>query len=210
MVSGPLPAANARAMKSIPGGGPVSESTSQETSSDLNERRLLQITEMYAGYRKKHFPFVDDIDAPDALKMTQQDSSKVVFVDVRSPQETAVSTIPGAASEEAFLRDLRAGAIDNTTAIVYCTIGMRSGKFVAQHAEDGKAHGVRLLNLRGSVLAWTHAGGDLVRPSDKSPTKDVHVYAKPWDLARVDYTPHFLAKKGFVQACVDRIARWCA
>jgi sodium/bile acid cotransporter 7 len=45
--------------------------------------------------------------------------------------------------------------------------------------------GVDVLNLEGSVLAWTHAGGPLVR--DGVSTKRLHVYGRRWNLAADGY-----------------------
>ena len=41
--------------------------------------------------------------------------------------------------------------------------------------------GVEIRNLEGSLLSWTHAGGELV--DDAGPTERLHVYGKRWDLA---------------------------
>ena len=41
-------------------------------------------------------------------------------------------------------------------------------------------------NLAGSMLAWTHADGELV-DSDGNPTKRLHVFGKRWNLAADGY-----------------------
>ena len=172
-------------------------------------RRVEAVGAMYAKYKKGHFADVEDVSAEEALEMAAAHDA-VVFVDTRSEQEVQVSTIPNAVAGDAFLSEMRGGKHDGKTAVAFCTIGMRSGKFVKAHAADAKGRNVRLVNLRGSVLSWTHAGGALVDPAGNA-VKDVHVYAAPWDLARSDHTPHFMAdNKGFFGGLFHRLARLCA
>ena len=47
------------------------------------------------------------------------------------------------------------------------------------------AQGITVLNLRGGILAWTHAGGSL-RDRDGE-TRRLHVYGRKWDLAPRGY-----------------------
>ncbi len=51
---------------------------------------------MYAGY-KKDFPKVRDISPQQAMELLNQ--GMVVFVDIRTPAEMAVSMLPGAIAE---------------------------------------------------------------------------------------------------------------
>ena len=137
--------------------------------------KVATIEEMYAGYRSD-FEGVPEIDAAE-LKLLV-DAGEVVLVDVRAPAEREVSIIPGAISEEAFDPSQAAGK----TIVAYCTIGYRSGEWV----EKQRAAGVEARNFKGSVLAWSHAGGRFVTPAGE-PTQRVHVYGKLWDLLRHDY-----------------------
>ena len=88
--------------------------------------------------------------------------------------------IPGAVSKEEFERDK--SQYKGHVVIPYCTIGYRSGKY----AEKLSGQGWDARNLRGSILAWTHAGRPLV-DADGNDTKRVHVYGKKWDLAAEGY-----------------------
>ena len=45
--------------------------------------------------------------------------------------------------------------------------------------------GWKASNLRGSIVSWTHVGGDLVK--DGAPTKRVHVYGRKWNLLADGY-----------------------
>ncbi len=142
-----------------------------------NATRLEQIETMYAEYRED-FPDVKEI-SPQGVA-DRQKSGGVVLVDVRTPEEQAVSMLPGAITAEAF-----AAAEDtyrDKTVVTYCTIGARSGIY----ADELRQKGFDVCNLKGSLLAWTHAGL-LLKDADGHDTKRVHVYGKTWDLAADGY-----------------------
>ena len=146
-------------------GSPVGKDASDE------EKRQA-IADMYAGYRES-FPDVPEVTVEEAIE--RQASGKVVFVDVREPEEYAVSHIPGAMTTAEFERN--ADAYRDATVIAYCTIGYRSGEYAAKLRERG----MDARNLKGSILSWAHAGERLV--NEKGETKRLHVYGKRWDLA---------------------------
>lgn len=121
-----------------------------------------------------------------------------LLVDVRSPAEQAISRLPGAISQtefEAMLgadpqrdpqgnsqRALQSVPHARPPVVVYCTIGYRSGLYAVHLA----ARGWPVVNLAGSILAWTHAQQPLVDPQGQ-PTDQVHVYGALWDLAAEGY-----------------------
>ncbi|MDE2752464.1 MAG: rhodanese-like domain-containing protein, partial [Gemmatimonadota bacterium] len=88
-------------------------------------------------------------------------------------------TLPGAITSEEF--EARLQELADRTVVAYCTIGRRSSEYVRRMARRG----VDMLNLEGSVLAWTHAGGQLV--NDGVPTRRLHVYGRRWNLAADGY-----------------------
>jgi sodium/bile acid cotransporter 7 len=51
-------------------------------------------------------------------------------------------------------------------------------------AEKLQKQDIRMVNLRGGILAWLHAGGAVYR--DGKPVNRVHVFGKKWDLAPLD------------------------
>ena len=153
-------------------------SFSDEVLSD-DERRL-KIQSMYEKYKKK-FPEVNDISPEDAMALMKKTS--VVFVDIRHPGEQAISMLPGAITDRLFLRN--PDAYRDKTIIGYCTISFRSGKF----AKKLKRKGIEMINLRGGMLAWLHAGGEVYK--DGRPVRSVHVYGKKWDLAPTGYDSVF-------------------
>jgi len=132
---------------------------------------------MYAGY-KKDFPAVNDVSPQQAMAWLNQ--GKVVFVDTRKPEEMAVSMLPGAVSKEDFLNHF--DSYRDKIAVGYCTISYRSGVF----ARDMAAQGIRILNLRGGILAWTLEGGKIYDKSGAA-VRQVHVYGDKWDFAPAGY-----------------------
>lgn len=141
--------------------------------------RLARIEHLYEGYRQE-FPDVPAMDVAELQELLLQ--GDVIIVDVRTDAERAVSMLPGAVAKDQFDAEATAGK----TVVAYCTIGYRSGLWVAEVREQG----VSAVNLRGSVLAWTHAGGALHGPSGDT-THRVHTYGRLWDLARSDYEAVF-------------------
>jgi sodium/bile acid cotransporter 7 len=145
-------------------------SVSAASLSDAEKRQ--EVTSMYADYRED-FPGIHEIDAENALKLLED--LDVVFVDVRKPEEQAVSMIPGAVTSEVFLADTE--RFRGQRIIAYCTISYRSGKLAAKLNRKG----IAMVNLKGGLLGWVHAGGPLVRGN--LPVTVLHVYGSKWDLA---------------------------
>ncbi len=130
---------------------------------------------------RSHFPEVDEITAEELLERRAA-GEELLLVDVREPAEQAVSRIAGAVPRVEFER--RADKWAGRTVVTYCTLGHRSGLYARQL----RARGWQVLNLRGSILAWTHAGGPLV-DGGEAPTRRVHVYGPRWSLAAAAYEP---------------------
>lgn len=146
----------------------------KRTASQEDRRRALEGMVSRVGRR---FPDVKTID-PATLR-ERLPANDTVLVDVRSPAERAVSTLPGAITPEEF--DGQLDELGDCTVVAYCTVGARSSKYARRMS--GK--GVPVLNLKGSLLAWTHAGGELTDGS--SPTRRLHVFGPKWNLAADGY-----------------------
>jgi rhodanese-related sulfurtransferase len=147
-------------------------SVSAASLSDAEKRQA--VAAMYADYRED-FPGIEEIDPEKALELLED--LDVVFVDVRKPEEQAVSMIPGAVTSEVFLADTE--RFRGQRIIAYCTISYRSGKLAAKLNRKG----ITMVNLKGGLLGWVHAGGPLVRGN--LPVTVLHVYGRKWDLAPV-------------------------
>ncbi len=149
-----------------------------QRQSMTDEEKRSAIAGMYRGYHKD-FPDIVDISVDDLAKLRENED--VVIVDVREPNEQAVSMIPGAITKEEFER--RKVELRDKPIVVHCTIGYRSGVYAEGLAKDG----IAAQNLEGSILSWAHAGQPLIDPKTGGPTKRVHVYGREWDLLPEGY-----------------------
>lgn len=145
-------------------------------SRDTEEGRRLIMERMIEEIREDH-PDVATISA--AALREALPSGDFVLVDVRTERERRVSMLPGAIPASEFER--RLAELAGRTVVAYCTIGARSSSYARRMGRSG----VDVLNLEGSVLAWTHAGGPLVQGG--APTRRLHVYGRRWDLAADGY-----------------------
>ena len=100
-------------------------------------------------------------------------------MDVRTPAEMAVSTLPGAIDKRTFLQSPQ--RYHGKTVVAYCTIGYRSGLF----AQEMAGLGIHTDNLKGGILAWALKGGQVF--NQNGAIKRLHVYGPKWDLAPSDY-----------------------
>ena len=105
-----------------------------------------------------------------------------VILDTRTPEEFAVSHLPGARLVPFGVWQAIAGpALPADLArdkpiIVYCTIGWRSGKTT----EALRARGyVQAVNLFGGIIQWHNEGAPLVDASGQATTR-VHPYSSRW------------------------------
>lgn len=120
------------------------------------------------------------------------DGRRMVLVDVRGDDERAVSVIEGAMSAEEYERVRR--TIGPHDAVCYCTIGYRSGRFAEKMNKAREAgDDVKYLNLYGSIVAYTHEGGELVDPKTGEKTNKVHTFGKQWSCVADGYEPVFYA-----------------
>ena len=145
-----------------------------------DEEKRERIETLYRKYERK-FPEVEGITASE-LDANLKEGREVVLVDVRKPEEQAVSMIPGAITQQEF--EQQQDSLRDKTIVTYCTAGYRSGLY----AKKLEKKGWQVLNLEGSLLSWTHAGGPLA-DSHGEPTKRLHVYSADWSLEASDYDP---------------------
>jgi sodium/bile acid cotransporter 7 len=138
--------------------------------------KLAAVYALFAEY-KKEFSGVSNVLAEKAAILLARD--QVLFVDVRTPTEIAVSTLPGAIDKRTFLQSPQ--RYQGKTVVAYCTIGYRSGLFAREMA----GLGIQIDNLKGGILAWVLKGGQVF--NQDGATKRLHVYGPQWDLAPSDY-----------------------
>lgn len=147
-----------------------------QTPEDDAARRE-RIETLYQDYRRD-FPEVNEV-TPQGL-VDLHAAGGAVIVDVRTREEQRVSVLPGAITRAEFEADRE--RYSGRTIITYCTIGARSGLY----ADRLRSEGCEVFNLKGSILAWTHAGMPLVDGEGRE-TRAVHTYGPQWDLVAEGY-----------------------
>jgi sodium/bile acid cotransporter 7 len=154
--------------------GTASQVWADNTMSDADKRA--KIESMYRDY-KKDFTDVADISPAEAMALWK--AGQALFVDVRTAKEQAASMLPGAIAADEFLKDPE--RYRDRVIIGYCTISYRSGKL----ADTLRVQGITMLNLKGGLLAWVHAGGKVYDRNGE--TRRIHVYGRKWNLGPMDY-----------------------
>lgn len=133
-----------------------------------------RVQQMYAKYKADDFPSVPDMSAVAARALL--DSTNAVLLDVREDRERRVSIIPGAIDRRRF--EAMVDSLGERPVIVYCTIGYRSAKATLKLRKKG----VNATNIAGGILAWSHAGGEVIDPATGESTHKLHVYGSRWNL----------------------------
>ncbi len=145
-----------------------------------DKTRKETVFNMYCDYQKK-FPGVKEMSPREALMKIKKNN--LLFIDVRSPEETEVSMILGAVTKETFLQQVERNknSFDNKTLITYCTIGYRSGIFAGKMAQKN----ITIYNLQAGILGWVLEGGIVIDKNGK--TNRIHVYGPKWNHLPEDY-----------------------
>lgn len=144
------------------------------------------------GEVRGRFPTVRHIQV-DSLVAWLGDATRPppLLLDVRTPEEFAVSHLPGAMrvqtvaeARAALRRALAAGERPPAAAdapypysiVTYCSVGWRSSELAAQLVADGIA--TEVVNLEGSIFAWANAGHPVVQ--NGQPANRVHPFDRHW------------------------------
>lgn len=122
---------------------------------------------------RSEFPNVPSIGI---LELRATRSADTLLVDVREPEEVAVSRLPGARATQR-IEDVRAWLAHGKyqRVVVYCSVGYRSARFASALQRAGVAN---VLNLEGSIFAWVNAGHPV--ENALGPTTLVHPYDANW------------------------------
>ncbi len=116
--------------------------------------------------------------SPADLQERLKRGERLVILDVREPEEMAVSALPGA--RPAPLAEVGTmplnGIPADATVVTYCTVGYRSGKAaVALERRLGRP----VYNLDGGIIGWFNGGGQVKDPSGK-PVDRINSWGEPW------------------------------
>jgi rhodanese-related sulfurtransferase len=123
---------------------------------------------------RESFPSVSQMGT-DALGEWLPNPS-LLLVDVRSPEEFAVSHLPGAVNLQTAAQ-IAATVNERKPArtVLYCSVGFRSSRLVHVLARQG-LRGV--MNLEGSIFQWANEGRAVYQGNRE--VYKVHPYGKRW------------------------------
>ena len=120
---------------------------------------------------------VPTVSIVEILQRLEAKDESLVLLDIRSEEETSVSTIPGSISKAEF--DANPSKFADKEVVCFCTVGYISGGRTCEYRRKG------LTNVKnmgdGALLAYTQAKTaagitkPLVKP-DGSPTNEVHAF----------------------------------
>ena len=148
--------------------------------------------------------------ASDVISM-QQGGRDVILIDVRSPPERAVSTLPGALDQHSFAALAREEPERVAAAVLvpFCTIGYRSGLYCEWIRGGGLGTAASSeLDVRNGegVVLWSHDVGTFVQ--DGAPVRSLHVYGSAWDLAADGFDTVTFGPAGHLSAALRVAWQW--
>ncbi len=105
-----------------------------------------------------------------------------IRLDIREKEEFEVSHLPNARyvgyKEFDAEKFARAFPDRQATYVVYCSVGIRSGKIGEKLQRMGYS---RVRNLSGGIFKWVEEGNSIV-DGDEKPTEKVHAYNRFWGM----------------------------
>jgi len=111
-----------------------------------------------------------------AAKLAEPEGEALLLLDIREPEEYAVSHLPGAINvpPDTPLEDLPRDFLSQPV-VVYCSVGYRSSAFARRLMSEGA---VTVNNLEGSIFKWANEERALTR--ELEPTSKVHPFNEKW------------------------------
>jgi rhodanese-related sulfurtransferase len=125
------------------------------------------------------FPHVPSIETAALSELMQGRTPSLVLLDVREPEEFAVSHLKGAVrvTSPDLAADLASGAPEGAIIIAYCSVGYRSARLTAALRDRGLTN---VRNLEGSIFRWANEDRPLFR-GDR-PVRHVHPFDENWGV----------------------------
>ena len=113
----------------------------------------------------------------DSLGVLMESSETPFLIDVREPEEYAVSHLEGAINliPDATNFAVLEGIPKDTPIVAYCSIGYRSSEMARKLQKAGFTN---VVNLEGSIFAWANGGNPLFQ--DQQQVYSVHPYNAVW------------------------------
>lgn len=161
-------------------------------SSHRNRERCRKFTSMY----QSKFQDIDYLTSDELIRMEGQredeNSNRIILVDVRTEPERQVSMLEGALTKEQFAQEVSNGDVPTDAEIVtYCTMGYRSGFEARRFRMQYPQFKDRIKSLDG-IVAYTHALGDKQQQEQEQLEKDENSHRVRLDSPRHRrlYNPH--------------------
>ena len=124
------------------------------------------------------FPTVRSITTDSlAARLADSTRQRPILLDVRPPEEFAVSRLPGAHRVDPDARSVPGldTAAPDRPIVVYCSVGYRSARLASRLRTQRDRP---VVNLKGSIFRWANEGRTVVR--DGTPVRAVHPYDNTW------------------------------
>jgi rhodanese-related sulfurtransferase len=138
----------------------------------VNRRDLERIKDI----TREVYPSVSQVGTGALAEWLQQAHPSLLLVDVRSPEEFAVSHLPGAVNLQSVEQIAQAVTMKKpATTILYCSVGFRSSRLAHLLSQQGWRD---ITNLEGSIFQWANEGRPVYRGD--IPVQRVHPYGKRW------------------------------
>eukprot|EP00049_Salpingoeca_infusionum_P015819 m.311271 g.311271 ORF g.311271 m.311271 type:complete len:182 (+) comp15953_c0_seq3:1756-2301(+) len=166
---------------STPDTGTTAQTSTEETPTTMNA--------VLSMIRSK-FPSVKQMSTDELGKQMELEvPQKPIVVDVRKPEEFAVSRIPGAHHVAPKDTDACTALLEReqythgTPVVFYCSLGYRSSQ-LAQMMQDTMPDAPKddFCNLEGSIFKWANEGRPLSASDSDAAVDKVHPYAFTWGL----------------------------
>jgi rhodanese-related sulfurtransferase len=124
---------------------------------------------------REKFPAVRQVPV-DELATRLEGEQPPLLIDVRKPEEYAVSHLPGAinASGRELVSLLEREATGRDV-VLYCSVGYRSSRDAQSLAKKGFDN---VANLEGSIFEWANNGHAVVRGDEV--VQEVHPFNQEW------------------------------
>lgn len=151
--------------------GPVSAAHASESTGSALEalawRRTLE-------WVRDAFP---EVPTMTTRELASTPAADVLLLDARAPEEFNVSHIRGAvhAGDVRSALDAIAARPEQSTIVVYCSVGYRSSRLVEGLRKRGVAN---VYNLEGSLFRWANEGRPLYRGQER--VQQVHPFDEEW------------------------------
>lgn len=166
-----------------------------EANATTGEAEQVRMPKDWTGLKsliREKFPEAPQLSV-DELSQMFATPEQPLLIDVREPEEYAVSHLPGAINAQGSELDALLTSLGpDQKAVLYCSVGYRSSRETERLQRKGFTD---LANLEGSIFEWANTGHPMTSgaPDTEKQTSFVHPFDDAWgtflDAERHSYTP---------------------